>query len=285
MQDPADALEARMARLRRAIRQAKTAGDAERYNTLRAELKRSEAAWELLVDPDGPIPSVPDTVGLRGGARRVGSASLVPAREQVHRTLTLLGVPAAPKLVVSVHDAFFPDVLPAAKLTSLRRDEERSYRSAPNARPYYLCPALTYDLLSPARALLTVSTWPLERRVIGPLSPRMDFLTCAINLAEAALRLPAADAGGPPHPVSRLLWRFAANIPGAMPQATNTRTLVPPRPDAVIAAARAEARLHAEADLALRTGNARRARRQLSDLHQLFGAPSLRVVGADVTEA
>ncbi|XHM65369.1 hypothetical protein ACE6JH_00050 [Streptomyces nigra] len=50
----------------------------------------------------------------------------------------LLGTPAAPKLIVGVHEAFFPGELSASKLSSLRRDEERSYRSSPGARPYYL---------------------------------------------------------------------------------------------------------------------------------------------------
>ena len=117
---------------------------------------------------------------------RQGLASLLPAREQVHQALTLLGAPAAPKLIAAVHAAFFAGQLAPSRLASLRRDEERSYRAAPGARPYYLCPALTSDLLSPARALLCVSTWPLEQRIIGPLSPRVDFLTAAIRIAEAA---------------------------------------------------------------------------------------------------
>ena len=91
----------------------------------------------------------------------------------------------------------------------------RSYRAAPGARPYYLCPALTSDLLSPARALLCVSTWPLEQRIIGPLSPRVDFLTAAIRTAEAARALSGAGAAN--LAAERLLRRFAMNIPGAGP--------------------------------------------------------------------
>ena len=106
------------------------------------------------------------------GRRRCrGKRPLLPLREQVHQALTLLGAPAAPKLIIAVHEAFHVGELAPARLTSLRRDEERSFRSAPHSRPYYLCSALTADLLAPARGLLAVSTWPMATRVIGPLSP------------------------------------------------------------------------------------------------------------------
>ena len=189
MQEPLDALESRITELRRAIRSALAAHEQDRVRELRAELRRTERSWDALVTP-------PD----RPEEDRQGLASLLPAREQVHQALTLLGVPAAPKLIGAVHSAFFTGQLTASRLASLRRDEERSYRAAPGARPYYLCPALTSDLLSPARALLCVSTWPLEQRITGPLSPRADFLTAAIRTAEAARALsgtgPASMHGG-----------------------------------------------------------------------------------------
>lgn len=181
MQDSLDALESRIAELRRAIRGALAAHDQERVRELRTELRRAERSWDVLVTP-------PD----RPEEERQGLSSLLPVREQVHQALTLLGVPATPKLAGTVHSAFFAGELAPSGLASLRRDEERSYRSAPGARPYYLCPALTSDLLSPARALVCISTWPLEHRVIGPLSPRVDFLTSAIRIAEATAALGGA---------------------------------------------------------------------------------------------
>src|SRR5262249_8707341 len=144
------------------------------------------------------------------------AAPMLPAREMVHRILTLLQVPAAPRLIVEVHAAFFPESLPASRLSTLRRDEERSYRASPNSRPYYLCPALTYDSFAPVRGLLTVSTWRLAQRVAGPLSPRTDFLRCAIRVAQLVEQPPG---GAPPSPEAvRLLNRYALNIPGAAPE-------------------------------------------------------------------
>ena len=274
-----EALEERMTQLRRAMRKANSDGDKKRVAELRADLERTNVAWDLLVNA-GPTAAAPVPAAGTSPDLRTTAGSMVPAREQAHRALAFLGAPAAPKLLVAVHEAFFPGELAAAKLTSLRRDEERSYRTAPNSRPYYLCPALTYDLLTPARALLTVSTWPLQQRIIGPLSPRVDFLTCAIKIAEGCQQAEVLTSGqtGPAHPAARLLWQFASSIPGAVPVGTEVYRLAAPDPELVITAARAELSLHTEADAAVRVDNAERARRLPTD-QQLFGARALGVVG------
>src|SRR6185369_15921117 len=167
--------------------------------------------------------------------RQNPAGSLLSIREQVHHALTLLTVPAAPKLITAVHEAFFPGELVAARLTSLRRDEERSFRVAPFGRPYYLGPALTADLLAPARGLLAISTWPMETRVVGPLSPRVDFLISAMKVAARISALPLPSSEG--SPARRLLWRFAASIPGAAGTVVRSST--------VIEAAQAELEVHA----------------------------------------
>jgi hypothetical protein len=174
-------------------------------------------------------------------------------------------------MVIAVHEAFFGSEIVGARLTSLRRDEERSFRSAPYSRPYYLCSALTADHLAAARGLLAVSTWPMSSRIIGPLSPRVDFLTAAIRVAEQVGRSPGTDG-------QRLLWRFAANIPGA------AEGFGAVEPEAVARAARAELAVHEEADRSHREAAAARARAQLDDAAQLFGS-RLRVVARTGTES
>ena len=184
-------------------------------------LKRAEQAWEdALAAAAAPTAPSADHAGSprrterqppRRQPRRRPPGSLLPLREQVYEALSLLQVPAAPKLIATVHEAFFGATFPTTRVTSLKRDEERSFRTAPFARPYYICAALSADYLAPSRGLLAVSTWPLERRVIGSLSPRVDFLTAAIRVAEAIERIPE-----PPAAARRLLQRFAASIPGAI---------------------------------------------------------------------
>ncbi|GII60734.1 hypothetical protein Skr01_08190 [Sphaerisporangium krabiense] len=200
-------------------------------------------------------------------------APLVPVREQVHQALALLGVPASAKMIVAVHGALRAGSLRGTQFASLRRDEERSFRSSPFSRPYYLCAALT-DRLSPSRGLLTVSTWPLERRTIGPLSPRVDFLTTAIRVAEHVARL-EEEAGEPPLPAAgRLLARLAHNVPGVPPTGPGAF----PDPALVVKAARAELEFHAEADAAARAEIAARARARLGDAERLFGGATLRPI-------
>jgi hypothetical protein len=247
-------LERRIARLRAAVREAVMAGDSQRARALRTELRNAERDWDDALDQvetAEPGPSVP--------AQPEGP--LLPLREQVHQALSLLTVPAAPRMIAMVHEAFSASTFPAARLTSLRRDEERSFRTAPFARPYYICAALTADLLAPARGLLAISTWPMERRVIGSLSPRVDFLSAAIQVAEAIERLPA-----PVPAARRLLWRFAASIPGAAENAARME------PHTVTQAARAELEVHEHADQSTRRAAALRARAQLDGAQQLFGA-------------
>jgi hypothetical protein len=260
-----EALELRIERLRVAVREAVLAGDRERAIALRAELRHAERAWEEALDQLAPAPALPTAAPATGPTSPSATARkdglLLPLREQVHQALSLLAVPAAPRLIATVHEAFFAGTFPNARLTSLKRDEERSFRTAPFARPYYICAALAADLLAPARGLLAISTWPMERRVIGSLSPRVDFLTAAIQVAEAIERLPA-----PVPAARRLLWRFAASIPGADggTQQMDPRT--------VTRAARAELKVHEPADRGTRSAAAARARDQLDEAQQLFGA-------------
>lgn len=253
-----DELERRIDQLRAEVRRAAVAGDRARARELRAELRRAEHAWDdALAEITEPLTAAPPPVPVSRAAE-----ALLPIRDQVHQALTLLTVVAAPKLIVTVHQAFFVGELGNAQLTSLRRDEERSFRSAPHARPYYLCSALTADRLTPARGLLAVSTWPMTRRVIGPLSPRVDFLTAAIRIAEHLDRIGEATL-----PARQLLWRFAANIPSAV------ESFDAMKPDVVARAAQAELDVHADADRSYRDAAAARARAQLDDVQQLFGAP------------
>jgi len=261
MSDEMEALERRLDALRAELRRAAATGDRDRAAGLRAELHAAEREWEAALDELEA--DQPGAEAARPGAGRSGP--LLPAREQVHQALALLGGPAAPRLIVEVHGAFAAGRLDGTRLTSLRRDEERSFRAAPYARPYYVCAALTADLLAPARGLLALSTWPMQRRVIGPLSPRVDYLTAAIRVAGRISDFPGgiADASAQ---ARRLLWRFAANIPHA------TENSVTMDPDQVAAAARAELAVHQQADSKARESASLRARSQLDEAEQLFGA-------------
>jgi len=288
-------LESRISSLRAAVRQAVLAGDSRRASALRRDLRHAEQEWEQALDAaSGQLPAAGvvrdanvsasagggSAVGARGvGSSAVGSSAvdssalrpasggpLLPLREQVHEALSVLRVPAAPRLIATVHEAFFATTFPTSRLTSLRRDEERSFATAPFARPYYICAALSADYLSPSRGLLAISTWPMERRIIGSLSPRVDFLIAAINVAQAIEHIPD------PVPAAKmLLARLATSTRGS-----STSPLARTGPQAVIRAAQAELEVIADDDRHVRAEAARRARAQLDDVGQLFGAASFR---------
>jgi hypothetical protein len=262
--DEIEALERRIDELRGGIREAVLGGDAALTRARRAELKRAEQQWE-----DALAAQAPGEPGAPGARHASPAGSLLPLREQVYEALSLLQVPAAPKLIATVHEAFFGSTFPTARVTSMKRDEERSFRSAPFARPYYICAALSADYLSPSRGLLAVSTWPMEKRVIGPLSPRADFLTAAVHVADAIERIPT-----PPLTARQLLHRFAVNIPGAAPAPGTPASagLDQIKPDVVRQAAKAELAVHHATDTRLRREAASRARRQLPDAEQFFGS-------------
>ncbi|MCA2223798.1 hypothetical protein [Nonomuraea aurantiaca] len=264
MSDRLDDLERRIDELRAGVRRAMRVKDTATARTLRAELRGAERTWDALVStaPAGdPKDSDPKDSEPLPPAKR-----LVTVREQVHQGLLLLGACAQPRLIVAVGAAFCGGTLRSNQLTSLRRDEERSFKSSPYGRPYYLCAALT-DRLSPARGLLAASTWPQARRMVGPLSPRVDFLTCAIAVAEQVGDA-LIEPGG-----ARLLARMARNIPGAI-----DGDLGPPDPARVIEAARAELAVHVERDTQDRAELAERATTQLGDTARLFGAATLSTV-------
>lgn len=282
-------LEARMAELRARLREAVRARDRAGADRIRRELRQVEDSWnraldaeaddageavgevvgEVADDADGPtaVQEPPHrSASTPAAPNRLGLA--LPVREQVHQSLTILGAPASPKLISAAYEAFFTDPLVPSRLASLRRDEERSFTAQGHSRPYYICAALTYDRLTPARGLLAVSTWPLERRVIGPLSPRADFLAHAARVAGQIERMCAAGHE-PTEAAWRLLRRFAFNIPGAYDHDGH------PDPTRVIAAARAESQVHTANDEPDRRASAAVAREKLSDAQQLFGVAPL----------
>ncbi|MGY2119400.1 hypothetical protein ACW9HR_36410 [Nocardia gipuzkoensis] len=264
MAESLEELQRRIDGLRAEVQRVVRAGDPVRLRELRAELRRADSAYYAALDALAVSEDEPEPPGQPG--------TILPVRDQVHQALTLLSVPSAPKMIVAVQAAFFAGELTASQLASLRRDEERSFRSSPHARPFYLCSALTADRLIAARGLVTVSTWALSRRVIGPLSPRVDFLTAGIKVAERITRMPA-----PTLPTLRLLWRFATSIPDAAESfdAMDAAT--------VADAARSELEIHYDADHSDREAAASRARQQLDEVEQLFGS-ALKVISRSTAQ-
>src|SRR5262249_4309795 len=145
----------------------------------------------------------------------------------------------------------------------LRRDEHRAWsKNAP--RPTYVVPALEGRFYQPIRGLLALSDWPLERRLIGPWSERADHLAATAQLARQLAWLSERDPE-----VAQRLAPVVAGMARSIPGAVEGREVDTARVDA---AAEAEREALAARDEPWRREAASRAREQLSDEQQLWGA-------------
>ena len=148
-----------------------------------------------------------------------GLSTLPSTREQARHALLLLGVPASPRLLVDVHQALFDGDLSVPAVAALIRDEERRFATsaasragesdpsaAPAAAPYLVCPGLNLDL-TPARGMVTLSTWPVIDRIGTPATARVQALTSVLRVAEFVAVRPGLCA-------TTLLRRMAEIVPG-----------------------------------------------------------------------
>ncbi len=190
--------------------------------------------------------------------------SSVPLRDQVIRALQLTGRPSSAHLVSDVTKSRWAEQVDTAKLSSLRRDEARSWRKSQEVhgreRDLYVVPALTYDRFTPVRGTVALSTWPTHLRLIAPLSPRVDMLHSAIALAGEAKTVAGTNYEAP---MLRLISRLGATIPGVRHFGAVPQT--------VIEAARAELREIEDTDDRERSEAAERAHAQLGREALLFG--------------
>jgi hypothetical protein len=184
------------------------------------------------------------------------------ARQVVAGALAEIGVACRARMVTDYADARFGQRVEPRTLAALRRDERRAWDKS-SARPTYIVPALEGRYFQPVRGLLTLSDWPLERRLIGPWSERADHLTATAQLARQLAWLSERDAAVAER-LAPVVAGMAASIPGALdgPGLDTAR---------VEGAAQAELVPLAERDEPWRRDAATRARGQLPREQQLWG--------------
>lgn len=259
---------ARVAELQSRLAEALDAGDLAAWEELARELRLAER------DRDRAIERAVARVHKERGTYRAALPAPT-SREQTHTLLSAVGVPLSPQLIISLAGAIYGEELPYKAVTSLRHDERRAHAKAPGTRSYYICPALQHDTFAPVRGLLTLSSWPLADRLIGPLTPRTTHLRLTMHLVESLDRARGVDAdtSGNTVAIERLLWRFSATIPGLRRSELDAGR--------IREAAIRELELLADRDVQDRAAAARRAA-QLPEAQRLFGA-SLKAAGAGET--
>lgn len=198
------------------------------------------------------------------------------ARQDVVDALNDLGVPSSPRAIADYARARFGTKLEPRLFASLRRDERRTWESPRSHRPVYVVQALS--AASPGRLLavrgkLALSDWPLEVRLTGPWSERVDHLKATVNVARQVQWLRASKPEEADR-VAAVLARFAATVPDA------TDSVAAVDPDRVIRAARAELELLGTADDEWRRETAAAAREAVALDEQLWGTGLPRLVGS-----
>lgn len=210
-------------------------------------------------------------VGMRG--QKLDAST--PLRDQIVTVLRLLARPSSIRLVADVARARFGEAIPTGRIASLRRDEERSWSRAPGARPDYIVPALSSDRFAPMRAEVALASWPLEIRIVGPASPRVDMLKVLCRLAdESGRHLDSQWTRG----LEPVIWRLAATVPNAIePEGALDLSVIR-------LAATYELQQLEQDDARERQDAADRAKTYLDDQAQLFGA-RFRVVRGGLVSA
>jgi hypothetical protein len=238
-----------------ALLEATTSGDAAETTRLLQDVKVLERRRNRLVHTSSPEVA-PNTASYE---------SSISLRDQVIRALQLTARPSSARLVSDVTKARWAERVDTAKLSSLRRDEARSWRKSQDlpgrtTRDVYVVPALSYDRYTPVRGAVALSTWPTSLRLIAPLSPRVDMLHSTIAIAGETVAVAGTNYEVP---LTRLMARLGATIPGIRPFGAEPQT--------VVEAAWAELKQIEETDELERREAADRAHAQLDPESLLFG--------------
>jgi hypothetical protein len=247
------------------------AGDRDEAVRLTRELERALTRRGTGAPAGAPLAGPP--AGLPAGAPAFAAQpAVVPvaqppvparsARQVITGALAEIGVACRARIVADYAGARFGQRVEPRMLAALRRDERRAWDKN-TARPTYVVPALEGRFFQPVRGLLTLSDWPLERRLLGPWSERADHLAATAQLARQLAWLSERDAAVAER-LAPVVAEMAASIPGALDDAGVDTARV-------ASAAEAELGPLKERDEPWRQDAAARARGQLPLEQQLWG--------------
>jgi hypothetical protein len=245
-----------------------------------AELTGRAAELAAADDLDGAMRLEREADGLRRRARaranrRTPSGETRPrmqsAREGAVASLNELEVPSSPREIADYASARFGRTVDYRAFASIRRDERRAFDSKRSNRAVYIVPALEGRWLLPARGRFTLSEWPIEQRLIGPHSLRVDHLKVTINISAQIAWMIHRDAERA-EALSELLANYARSIPGAIDDAIDV--------ERIAAAAQAELEVLRADDDRWRAQTAQRVARLPAE-QQLWGAAPPHLVEAN----
>jgi hypothetical protein len=117
--------------------------------------------------------------------------------------------PAYTRELVNYCKARYGREVAPARFGTLGNDEAKAFFTASRPREVWLAFALTYDRAEPIKRLWTRSDWPLDRRIVGPTSGRVQFLKMTVRLCELA-----SEEASDPEMMRILAADHARDLPG-----------------------------------------------------------------------
>lgn len=136
-------------------------------------------------------------------------------REVVVDVLSDFAAPAAPSLIAEYAAATYGVSLPLSRFPSLRRDEKNAWKNDGTSKPVWIAPALNATSYEPMPRFLTLSSWDLRDRMIGPHTPRVAYLKVMLAIIRRYTALSGTDSDTA-EAVLKLLHKRGAAIPGAL---------------------------------------------------------------------
>ena len=122
-----------------------------------------------------------------------------------------LAWPAYSREIASFGKAWADKNLKSERFGTLSKDEFEAFTQG-RTRPVWLCHALTYDRHQAIKRLWARSDWPLETRIIGPMTGRVQHLKITIRLCEIASRAEGFSAD--PEMMRIIAADHARDLPG-----------------------------------------------------------------------
>jgi hypothetical protein len=189
------------------------AGDHVRQAELQRDLNRFAAEMRRLTAEAryGQLQTSAANAVPRSRAREVGKT----IRELVLDSVDEIGVPSSPATISEFSQIMTGASIDTGRFASLRRDEQKAALRDAASRPVWVAPAISSSRLTAMPRLFTSSAWPIERRIVGPRSARVDHLRATLAFLDRFERLQAAGAREADS-MELLAVRFARGVPGAM---------------------------------------------------------------------
>jgi hypothetical protein len=114
------------------------------------------------------------------------SPSALKNRELILHILGFFEVPSSPLSVAHYSKYVFEQEISPSIFASLRRDELKSFKRKPHSEREWIVAALDIKSFQKVPRLVASSRWPLEHRLIGENTRRVNELRVLLKLAELA---------------------------------------------------------------------------------------------------